>query len=465
MQRRAILAAPFLNLKAAAQKRPNVIMFMTDDHGAWASSPYGCAQMHTPNLAKLAQGGARFDRAYAATPVCSPSRVTYMTGVLPSHHGVHDWLRPVDSFGAKSPRWLEGHTTYASLLKKAGYQLGFAGKWHMGHDDTAQEGFSYWATVPGGGGTFKDAEFVVNGKTVTMPGFKEDAIGGFALDFLQNHRRKEDPFFLLVPFYAPHTPYDFTPDEDKAPYKNSTFDCFPRVPRHPWANRGLAKDHLNENSMRGYSALVTGMDRNVGRVLTWLEQNGLRNDTTIVFTADQGYNTGHHGVWGKGNGTWPFNMYEESIRVPLIWNHPGRIRPGQTLRPMVSSYDWFPTILDWTQTPAPAATRQRIGRSYADFLRGKTPRWQNRLYFEYAMVRAVRTENLKLVQRTQEWESELYDLEADAGETRNLFNDPAHANQKKTLSSDLSVFFQRTGAPPLEKWRDGAKQELTVYSR
>ena len=185
----------------------------------------------------------------------------------------------------------------------------------------------------------------------------------------------------------------------------------------------------------------------------------------VVFTADQGYNTGHHGVWGKGNGTWPFNMYEESIRVPMIWNHPGRINPGQVLRPMVSSYDWFPTILDWTGVTPPPASKDRPGRSYADFLRGKNPRWQNRLYFEYSMVRAVRTENMKLIMRTKDWESELYDLEADAGETKNHITNAAYSKQRAALATDLERFFHRAGAPPLENWRTTTKQDLTVYSR
>lgn len=461
MTRRTLLSAPWV-AKAAQAKRPNVVMFMTDDHGAWASSPYGCSELQTPNLAKLAQTGSRFERAFACTPVCSPSRVTYLTGTLPSRHGVQDWLRPVDAFGAKSRRWLDGLTTYSSVLAQNGYRCGMTGKWHMGHDAEAQEGFAYWATVPGGGGTFKDAEFVHNGQPVKKAGFKEDAIGDFALDFLET--RTQDPFYLLVPFYAPHTPYDFQPEADRAPYANAKFSCFPRTARHPWQNRGLAKDHLNENSMRGYSALVTGMDRNVGRVLDYLERSGLRESTTVVFTADQGYNTGHHGVWGKGNGTWPFNMYEESIRVPLIWNHPGRIRAGATLRPMVSSYDYFPTLLDWLGIAAPAAgASDRPGRSYAGFLRGRAPAsWRNRLYFEYSMVRAVRTENLKLVMRTKEWESELFDLEADAGETRSVFGD---AKRRAPLQADLEAFFRRMRAPELENWRSTAKQELTVYSR
>jgi arylsulfatase A-like enzyme len=180
-------------------------MFMTDDHGAWATGAYGCKEMHTPNVDRLAAEGARFTRAFACTPVCSPSRMTYMTGRLPSTHTVQDWLRPVDSFGEKSRDWLQGHPTYSEALAKAGYSLGLSGKWHMGHDDSAHAGFSHWATVPGGGGTYRDPEFVKNGQPIKYKGYKTDAVGDYALDFLEQ-QKGNDPFYLLMPFYAPHTP-------------------------------------------------------------------------------------------------------------------------------------------------------------------------------------------------------------------------------------------------------------------
>ncbi len=449
-----------------AQRRPNIVVFMTDDHGAWASSVYGCREMRTPNLEKLAAGGTKFSRAYAATPVCSPSRMTYLTGTLPSKHTLQDYLRPEDSFGPKARRWVNGLTSYSSLLAKSGYVCGLTGKWHLGGDESAQEGFSYWATVPGGGGTFKDAEFVRNGERIRKAGFKEDGIGDFALEFLNQRKGKPEPFFLLVPFYAPHTPFDYQPAEDRAPYAGSQFGCFPREKPHPWSNQTTFPLQLKESSMAGYSALVTGMDRNIGRVLEWLEREGLRDNTTVVFTADQGYNAGHHGVWGKGNGTWPFNMYEESVRVPLIWNHPGRIAAGKTIDPMVSSYDFFHTLLDWAGVKAPPSVAERVGRSYAGFLRGKAPaKWPDRVFFEYAMVRGVRSANLKLVLRTPEWPSEFYDLEADPGEKRNLWDDPAHAAQRADLTRQVEAFFAKAGAPPLAEWKSNVKQVLTEYHR
>lgn len=466
ISRRQVLAgtlgAPFVRIPARAEGKTNVVMFMTDDHGAWAMGAYGCRDMDTPNLDRLASGGARFTRAYACTPVCSPSRMTYLTGRIPSVHGVQDWLRPVDSFGEKSRRWLEGQPTFSEVLAQHGYTLGMCGKWHMGHDEHAQAGFTYWCTVPGGGGPYKDPEFVRNGSRATIQGYKTDIVTDCALEFLDRH--KERPFFLLVPFYAPHTPYNYQPEEYRKPYLNSQFSCFPGTPTHPWQNKGLRSHHGNQDSMLAYSALITGVDRNVGRIVGRLEELGLRENTTVIFTADQGWNAGHHGVWGKGNGTVPFNMYEESIGVPLIWNHPGRISAGQVLDPMVSSYDFFPTILDYIGIPAPEDPK-RVGKSYSAFLGGKRIPWRNRLYFEYAYVRAVRTENLKYIERTEDWPSELFDLEADPGETRDVVRDPSYRSQVNALRVELADFFERAGAPSIGRWRSTTNQELTVYSR
>jgi arylsulfatase A-like enzyme len=468
MTRRSLLGlalgAPAIHTQTRAAARPNVVMFMTDDHGAWATGAYGCDQMHTPNIDALAAGGVRFTRAFACTPVCSPSRLTYLTGRLPSTHGVQDWLRPVDSFGAKSRPWLSGHPTYSEALARNGYTLGMSGKWHMGEDQKAQAGFSWWATVPGGGGPYRDVEFLKNGRTLKTEGFKTDRVGDYALEFLDSRRGRDNPFYLLVPFYAPHTPFDYQPEAYRQPYNGSTFACFPRTEPHPWQNPGLRRHHSNRASMHAYSALITGLDANVGRIVRRLEEMGVRENTLVVFTADQGWNSGQHGVWGKGNGTWPFNMYEESIRVPMIWNHPGKIRAGQVLSQMISSYDYFPTILDYLGVPSQRDPK-RVGRSYAPLLQGKTLRGENRLFFEYSFVRAVRTENLKYIERTRDWPSELYDLEADPQETKNVIEEPSYRRRAEALRDQLRAFFQRVDAPEIEQWRSSTSQELTVYRR
>ncbi|HZT30308.1 MAG TPA: sulfatase-like hydrolase/transferase [Bryobacteraceae bacterium] len=455
------LAAPFL--RAAGQRRLNVVFFLTDDHGFWASSPYGCTDLHTPNLQRLADGGVRFTRAFSCTPVCSPSRMTYMTGLIPSQHGVQDWLLPEDSYGSGSHRFLDGHITYSEILASHGYTLGMAGKWHMGLDDQAQAGFSWWATVPGGGGTYRDPEFVKNGRKIRYRGYKTDAIGDYAIEFLNLYHDR--PFWLQVPFYAPHTPYTYQPETYRQWYDQSQFSCFPNEPMNPWQEASDAVHHGKREPKHAYSALITGMDYNLGRIVRRLEELGVRDNTLIIFTADQGWNAGHHGVWGKGNGTIPLNMYEESLHVPLIWNLPGRIRAGQTLTPMVSNYDFFPTILDYLGVPVPKSAVRRPGRSYAAFLRGESPAWRNRLYFEYEYVRGIRTENLKYIERTRKWPSELFDLEADPGERRNVIDDPRHRKELSALRRDMHDFFHQHGAPALEDWRSTTTQHIPIYKR
>jgi arylsulfatase A-like enzyme len=266
-----------------------------------------------------------------------------------------------------------------------------------------------------------------------------------------------------MPFYAPHTSLDYQPDKYREPYRESKFSCYPDTPRHPWQNPGLNSHHGNAKSKLGYSALITGADANIRRVLDKIEQMGAAEDTLVVFTADQGWNAGHHGLWGKGNGSVPFNMYEESIGVPMIWSHPGRIAAGRVESGMVSHYDFVPTLLDYLRLPySPAGFR--AGSSYAPLLRGRSMKKRDRLFFEYGPVRAVRTETHILIRRAS-GEDELFDLSADPGETKNCWSDAAYARQRAALDASLDDFFKRAGAPALADWQTTAKQNLTVYRR
>jgi len=460
-------AAPFI--LSAAAKPLNILFILTDDLGAWALNSYGCHDMHTPHLDRLAAEGVRFTRAYACTPVCSASRSTHLTGRLPCHDGVQDWLLTDDCVGPTAKDFLAGQTTIAGIFQRSGYATGVSGKWHLGNDDRAHAGFDSWAVVPGGGSSFRDAVFYRDGTRTPTRGFKDDFTADYAIEFLEANRAH--PFFFYLPFFSPHIPYDFQPEEDRKWYANSAFPCFPDEPIHPWHSKTLGgqpfptlKDFGNPRSKLGYSALVTAMDRNVGRVVGQLEKLGLRDNTLIVFSADQGHCCGHHGIWGKGNSTVPFNMYDTSLHVPLIWNLPGRIRAGGVLDPMVSAYDFFPTLLDYAGMEAPRDPK-RVGRSYAGFLRGHPPAWRNELYFEYEYVRGIRTQNLKYIERTREWPSELYDLESDPGERQNAFDDTRHRKKLAALRQRLHGFFNGVGAPPLDQWRTTTKQHLPEYSR
>jgi choline-sulfatase len=445
------------------ERRPNIVLIMADDHGAWASGAYGCTDIHTPNIDTLARTGTKFSRSLVCTPVCSPSRMTYLTGQIPSTHGVQDYLLPADSEGPTSRAWLEQHLTYTQVLAQNGYTLGMCGKWHMGQDEKAQAGFSDWSTVPSGGGPYKDPVFVRNGKQTPVLGFREDAIGDFALEFLDKQKQRKDPFCLSVNFYAPHTPYSYQPEKYRRPYDDVNFSCFPDLPSNPDQNPSLQSLYGKLESKQGYSALITGLDANIGRILERLTQLNLRQDTLVVYMADHGWNAGHHGLWGKGNGSIPLNMYEESLRVPLIWNHPGRIGQGKNISTMVSSYDFFPSILEYLGIEV-KPDEKRIGISYIPLMHGAKTLRRDRLYFEYAYVRAVRTETMKYVERTDNWSSALYDLAADPHETKNLSHDIAYQRIADSLKAGLQEYFEQLGAPPIEKWRTSTLQRLPEES-
>lgn len=471
MTRRTMMGAAMgaSRLRARPKKPVNVVFIMTDDHGAWALNCYGCKDLHTPNVDRLAAGGVKFSRAFACTPVCSASRATYLTGRLPSHHGIQDFLQNPDSFGPTSRQFLENQPTISATLAQHGYIAGLSGKWHMGHDEQAQAGFSYWACVPGGASLFKDVVFYKNGTRVHSEGFKDDRVADYGIEFIEAN--KDRPFFLFLSFFAPHKPYNYQPEEDRKWYENSRFPCFPDEPIHPWHTRRLngrpfptLTDFSNRNSKLGYSALVTAMDRNVGRVLDRLDQLGLRDNTVVVFTADQGHCCGHHGIWGKGNSTLPLNLYDTVLQVPLIWSQPGVIPAGRVVDRMVSAYDFMPTLLDYLGVPLPKDPH-RAGRSYKELLRGGSPRWTNEVYFEYEYVRGVRTENLKYIERTPEWPSELFDLESDPGERTNVLDDSRQRRQAEAVKKRMHTYFQARGAPPLQDWRQTTRQIIAEYGR
>lgn len=447
-------------------KRPNIVFIMTDDHGSWATGAYGCKDIKTPNIDALARDGVKFQNAFASTPVCSPSRLTYFSGKMPYAHGVQDWIIAPEAFGPESTPVLKDHESFTEVLARNGYHLGLSGKWHMGGDEHAQEGFTHWHTIPGGGGPYQDQEFVENGVKSVKPGFKTDHVGDGAVRFLEAHQRTHanEPFFLNLSFYAPHTPYNYQPEVYREPYKDSAFSCYPRVPVHPWLNANYEVHHINTESMRAYSALITAADANIGKVLRQLKKMGVMENTLIIFTADQGWNAGHHGVWGKGNGTVPRNMYEESIRVPMIWRLPGKERAGTTCDAMISSYDFFPTLLDYVGLET-SPDKQRVGESYAPFLRGEEPQWRDRLFFEYADVRSLRTRTKKLLLRAKPLPPELYDLEADPQETKNVAGDPRYAEVQNALTRELEAFFAKQGAPPIDQWQKRSIRTVTQYKR
>jgi arylsulfatase A-like enzyme len=451
-------------------ERPNILFILTDDQGPWAMGCAGSPEIRTPNLDRLAETGLRFPNFFCASPVCSPARASILTGRIPSQHGVHDWIRagnmPEDGVQAEEEEpvaYLRDQLAYTEVLAEHGYLCGLSGKWHLGDSLRPQKGFGHWFAHQGGAGPYYDAPMVRDGEALTAEGYVSDVITDDALAYLDARAGGGEPFYLSVHYTAPHSPWvDCHPPEIVESYAGCDFPSFPALPRHRWqANRLPPKDAEDrQRILAGYCAAITAMDLNVGRLLDKLEERGLRESTLVVFTSDNGMNMGHHGVYGKGNGTFPMNMYDTSVKVPLLVSQPGTVPAGRVEEGMFSHLDIFPTLLAHAGVPHPAAA-ELPGQSFAPLLRGEEARGRDRVvvYDEYGPVRMIRSREWKYIHRYPWGPHELYDLVGDPGETTNLIESdaPAHRRAVAELRGELESWFHRWTDPA----RDGTHMDVT----
>ena len=344
-------------MTSPTDSRPNVIVILSDDQGYWAVQGPDNNEIETPNLNRLAASGTRLESFFCASPVCSPARATLLTGAIPSHHGIHDWIRSGnwDSSRKKAcarAGYLDDHTGYSDILSENGYVCGISGKWHLGDSGSPQKGFSFWEVHAEGGGPYYNAPMFRGSAFYREDGYITDAITDNAIRFINGQKENAQPFYLSIHYTAPHSPWgrDNHPSETYDRYFN---ECpFNSVPRSD-----LHRDHINtaeyahdEESRRailsGYFAAVTEMDGNIGRILDHLDELKISENTLIVFTSDNGMNMGHHGIYGKGNGTYPQNMYDTSVRVPAFVRWPGHIPSRVSHTDLLSQYDFMPTLLE-----------------------------------------------------------------------------------------------------------------------
>ncbi len=440
-----------------ASSRPNVLCILTDDQGVWAAGCYGNSEIRTPNIDRIAQTGVRFDRFFVATPVCSPSRATLLTGRIASQHGVHDWIRG-GNVGDDAATYLEGETAYTDVLADHGWRCGLSGKWHLGNSTLTQHGFSHWFAHQFGGGPYNNAPMVRDGVPVNEPGYVTNVITDDALAFIDRHANQEEPFYLGVHYTAPHSPWTGHPQDIVDSYDDCPFASCPQEPIHPWAG-GLTRECMGDReSLKGYFAAVTAMDLDVGRLLDRLDRHGIRENTLVIFLSDNGFSLGHHGFWGKGNGTSPLNMYENSIRVPALVSHPGRLPEGFVQGAMLSAYDFMPTLLSYLDLPVPW-DRNLPGRNTLDAWMGRDDASRDHvvIFDEYGGTRMIRTESWKYVHRYTEGPNELYDLENDPDERANLADDAGYAGRCRSLRGELEGWFERYADPE----RDGRLRPVT----
>lgn len=440
---------------SAADAKPNLIAIVTDDQGCWAAGCYGNRDIQTPHLDSLARDGALFVNAFTATPVCSPSRATYFTGRYPSELGITDYLSPAEEAEGQG---LRGQT-WPSVLQRHGYRTGLFGKWHLGRRaefHPARLGFDHFAGFLGGGNSPMNGTLEIDGKEVQTEGPLADVLTDRAIDFIRKH--PSQPFAICLHFREPHLPYGPLAKVDSARYQG--VDA--QVPDLP----GLNIQQLKRRTL-DYYASISSVDRNLGRLLAVLDELGLSHNTLVTFTSDHGYNEGRHYINTKGNGNWIAggvngpkrpNMWDTSIRVPLLARWPAVIKPGTRIDAMVSNLDMFRSVLGALQVPLPDDCLAR-GIDWSPALRGESLPPREAIFGQYdlhngglAYLRMVRTPRFKLVRHFKaRMLDEFYDLTADPDETRNIFAQPgAKAADLAALQAQLREWMESIDDPLLK---------------
>ena len=474
----ALITPQWMSRGETAPQRPNILYIMADDHAAHAISAYGSKVNRTPNIDRLAKEGMRFNNCFAVNSICTPSRACILTGKYSHINGVTVFNR----FDGSQP-------TLAKYLQAAGYHTGMIGKWHLFSDPT---GFDYWNILPGQG-VYVNPDFIEMGTRKKINGYVTDIIADLSIEFLKN-RPKDKPFFLMCHHKAPHR--EWTPDakhakqfEDVEIAEPTTFndgytgraaaakEATMTIDRHltrsdlkvapppdlkgpelaEWRRTVDAEMEVTikgkkqqltgealkkwkyQKYMRDYLGCVASVDDNVGRLLDYLAQSGLAQNTIVIYTSDQGFFLGDHNWYDKRF------MYEESIRMPFLVRYPGSIKPKSVSDAMVLNVDFAPTLLDYAGLRVPADMQ---GHSFKPILAGQTPKdWRTAWYYRYYHYPGdhqvqphygVRTDRYKLIyfNRLDQWE--LYDLKKDPDELKNVYADPACADTVKTLKAEMS---------------------------
>ncbi len=460
--------ASWFATRAMATDRPNLVVIMTDNQGAWTLGCYGNPDVRTPNIDRLAADGMLFERAFASNAVCSPTRATFLTGLMPSQHGVHSYLHGNRlQMGPDARSTLADFTSLGEVLNTAGYACGLVGKWHLGDNLRPQEGFdSYWITKPHGHTSeFYDQPIIYEGKVYTEPRYTTDLWTEHAVKFLKQTHGKQ-PFFLLLAYNGPYglggSLLRPARNRHAAYYADKPLVSFPRNPIHPWQFNN--RQYMNNlAAMRRYAAEISGVDDGVGKVLDTIRQLGEDEQTLVIFTADQGLGCGQHGLWGMGDHTRPLHAFDPTMHIPLLFRQPGAISAGGRKPMMVANYDLMPTILGYlglsemqpAEPPSP-------GRDFSRVLRGRPIAWNDVVFYEFENTRAIRTDQWKLVLRHEASPNELYDLKRDPGEWVNLYDDQAYAQTRATLARQLDDFFRRYADPKYDLWHGGVSQAVRL---
>jgi len=426
-------------MAATAATRPNIVFILADDLGWNDLTAYGSSFYETPHLDRLAAQGVRFTQAYAASNVCSPTRASILTGRYPARVGITDWIvgrpdRP-DQKLARAPFLNElplEEVTLAEVFRAAGYRTGFIGKWHLG--DTAkyfpeQQGFDL--NIAGCGKGSPPSYFSPYGIPTLTDGpageHLDDRLTNEAIKFVSETAAKGQPFLLYLSHYAVHNPLQGKPGLIAKYQAKLAAQALPApvIAPHPQdGNTRVVQSHPT------YAAMVESLDTSVGRLVAKLDELGLRENTIIVFTSDNG---GLSTAEGSPTSNLPLRTgkgwaYEGGVREPLVVSWPGHVPAGRSSGAVVTSPDFFPTLLDLAGLPA--EPRLHVdGVSFAPGLRDPASQPADRaIYWHYPHYSnqrgkphgAVRAGRWKLIEWFEDGRTELFDLEQDPGEANDL---------------------------------------------
>lgn len=447
--------------ETAPTRPPDIILFLADDHGQWAAGPYGNEEVETPTLDTLAATGLVMANATSPSPVCSPARISLMTGRLPSQHGVHDFLaeRPDASYD-----WIDDEVLLPELLQDAGYRTALIGKWHGSATSfVPAQGFDRWLSYDQGPKDWPNqylhsgtVHFSDQGTAVSADGFQLEYLGREAREFIESGD-PEQPFFLVFAPTDTHEPITGHPEGWIERYRSADLGAVPvgeTSPLDPAYGHAVAPADIGE-ILAQYYAAVSHQDEELAKILELIEARGTIDRTLVIYTSDHGMMIGHHGLIGKSNATIPQNLYEESIRVPMILSWPdGDIEAGSTLDLPFDHLDLFQTILEAATIELSPELRAEIdgpGQSLWAHLDDPAAGWRQYRFTEHGNARQISDGRHKLVKRYPPFDprfgDEFYDLEVDPRETTNLINDGTYQNVRAELNAALDEHFERYEVP------------------
>lgn len=463
------------------RQAPNILFIMSDDHTSQAWSVYSSALdsvVRTPNIARLREQGAKLTNAFAVNSICVPSRASILTGQYSHRNGVYTLADTLDPEAE----------TVATLLDDHGYQTALVGKWHL---KSRPSGFDYYNILPGQGRyhnpVLRDSSNWPEGQA--YQGFSTDVITDQSLDWLKN-RKKDQPFLLMTHFKATHEPFNyparygtlyqdvtmpepkslhnFYPEQTDRTFQGQILEILGRrFEQNPerysissFSLKGLdrkeARSKIYQKFVKDFLRSGAAIDENIGRLLDYLDRQGLRENTIVIYTADQGYFMGEHGMFDKRM------MYEESIRMPFIIRYPKEIEAGSTVDDIILNIDFAPLLLDYAGIRVPESMQ---GRSFRANLQGQTPdNWRKAFYYRYWMHQqhrpahlGVRTKRYKLIYlygqplrdvygaspTKPSWE--FYDLQEDPKELDNRYGESRYKSKIRALKDTLWQLKERAG--------------------